>query len=301
MYSDGRRAHDLRPRPAPGEGRASVTGARGSGAVVLYCGLAYAITWLAVSPLVAQALGLGAGPRVPAWWHALGAAGPVGAAFITARAAGGREVFRSWTGALTRVRIPVRWWVIGVGSPLVLWAIGVLTAGVVTGQWSAAELLEGAVSEPSWWLGVGLVSLAYGLGEEPGWRGYLLPRLLERYSPRLATLLLATVWAGWHLPFFTYRYDFEGPVTFIGFFIALLAGAYWLTFLYRRTGGSVPAVAVWHLMWNVVNFVGAEMSDLVVGAMNGAMMVLGFGVAWVGLPGHGASRQADIFSDAGEM
>lgn len=40
------------------------------------------------------------------------------------------------------------------------------------------------------------------VNEEPGWRGFALPRLQERYGPVWATLILAPLWAGWHLPLF---------------------------------------------------------------------------------------------------
>jgi uncharacterized protein len=38
------------------------------------------------------------------------------------------------------------------------------------------------------------------VNEEPGWRGFALPRLQERYGPVGATLILASLWAEWHLP-----------------------------------------------------------------------------------------------------
>jgi membrane protease YdiL (CAAX protease family) len=44
------------------------------------------------------------------------------------------------------------------------------------------------------------IFLFIGLGEEPGWRGFALPRLQERRTPLLATLILAPVWALRHLP-----------------------------------------------------------------------------------------------------
>ena len=39
-----------------------------------------------------------------------------------------------------------------------------------------------------------------GAWEEPGWRGFALPRLLGKHSPLVASLLLGIVWALWHLP-----------------------------------------------------------------------------------------------------
>lgn len=245
--------------------------------VVLYCILAYAITWLGVSPLVASALGWYEG-EVPAAWHAVGALGPVGAAYLTARIMGGRPGVRAWLGTVTRWRIPLGWWVVAAGSPLALLAIAAGAARLMTGEWGDGQALEAIASNPDWWIDMAVASVAYGLGEEPGWRGFLLPRLMRRRSALAATLLTALIWATWHTPFFMYRYDFGGPVTLIGFFIAMAAGACWLTFLYLSTGGSVPAVATWHVVWNVVNMVAAQMSDTVVGLLNGAMMALGFGV-----------------------
>jgi membrane protease YdiL (CAAX protease family) len=45
-----------------------------------------------------------------------------------------------------------------------------------------------------------ILTLIPGFGEEFGWRGYMLPHLVERYSPRKAVLIHAFIWWAWHLP-----------------------------------------------------------------------------------------------------
>jgi uncharacterized protein len=101
-----------------------------------------------------------------------------------------------------------------------------------------------------------LITFIGSLGEEAGWRGYALPQLQRRCSALGATLILAPLWALWHLPQFfviaTYR-DFK-PVEYVGMVLGLACGAIVLTWLYNRSGGSVLLVIVWH---GVYNFVGA--------------------------------------------
>lgn len=240
-----------------------------------YCGLAYAITWLAVLPLVAAAQG-GSTWDVPGWWHAFGALGPVAAAAVASRWWAGAEGWRTWLRSLGRLDIGGKWWTVALGSPFALALGALLLVRLWTGHWEAGAWPGSA--GPGAWYSILLVSVAYGLGEEPGWRGFMLPRLLQRHGPGAATLLVAAAWAGWHLPFFFYRYDFAGPATVLGFVVSMMAGAFWLTFLFLRTGGSVPAVAAWHVGWNVVSLGLAEASDLLIGVMNAGVMVLGFAV-----------------------
>lgn len=45
-----------------------------------------------------------------------------------------------------------------------------------------------------------IITLVPAFGEEFGWRGYLLPRLLNQYSVRNALLIQAFIWWIWHLP-----------------------------------------------------------------------------------------------------
>ena len=46
-----------------------------------------------------------------------------------------------------------------------------------------------------------IVNSTLALFEEVGWRGWLLPRLLERMDVRPAVVASAVIWACWHIPF----------------------------------------------------------------------------------------------------
>jgi membrane protease YdiL (CAAX protease family) len=231
--------------------------------------LAFGITWLGVSPMVLSELGIL--PPLPVWLHGIGALGPVLAATFSPRA---RGVYAS----AGPPSMSSGWITVCLSTPLLLAAVS-LALVAMGGQPVAAPLLT-AAADPAWLVSLLVGSVLYGLGEEPGWRGWLQPHLQERHSPVVATLILTPIWAVWHTPFFFYRFDFEGPVTIVGFFVGLLAGAFWLAFLWNSTS-SVWTVAVWHVLWNVANIALGAVSSTAVGILNGIMMTLGFGVALV--------------------
>ncbi|QBD76868.1 CPBP family intramembrane metalloprotease [Ktedonosporobacter rubrisoli] len=69
------------------------------------------------------------------------------------------------------------------------------------------DLLAGTLKLPAhlslvrfWPVLLPFITLIPGFGEEFGWRGYMLPRLLQRMSTRRAILLHSFIWWSWHLP-----------------------------------------------------------------------------------------------------
>jgi membrane protease YdiL (CAAX protease family) len=90
------------------------------------------------------------------------------------------------------------------------WAYTLLLCfGVANVATLAYGLVHGAVGPLKlsalayqWWLPFTLLfGFIFGpLGEEAGWRGYLLPYLLRQYSPLLSSLILGFVAAIWHFP-----------------------------------------------------------------------------------------------------
>lgn len=78
------------------------------------------------------------------------------------------------------------------------------------------------------WIGLYLVTLLvapfinsiFAFGEELGWRGYLLPKLLPLGKPR-AYLLMGIIWGLWHLPLLLVGYMYPG-YPFLGTLLFLL-------------------------------------------------------------------------------
>ncbi len=136
------------------------------------------------------------------------------------------------------------------GAYGVLWASGVASAALPAGL-SGGALIQFAL-KTLFMIGIG-VFLGGALGEELGWRGYLLPKLLF-LGPRRALLLSGLLHGIWHLPLIllTPYYHIEAnPLIYLPLFLATftLAGVVygWL----RLTTGSVWPAAIAHRALNV--------------------------------------------------
>jgi membrane protease YdiL (CAAX protease family) len=104
------------------------------------------------------------------------------------------------------------------------------------------------------------ISTVATLGEEYGWRGYLLPRLLPLGEVK-AALTVAAIWAPWHLPLLLVGLNYGGknPFAVLAFMLALTAAlSLLLTRLFVIAGGSVLVVAVAHASFNAF---GDRLSD----------------------------------------
>ncbi|MFC4905373.1 CPBP family intramembrane glutamic endopeptidase [Kocuria oceani] len=179
--------------------------------LVVYFALAYAWSWTWWAPLL-----LGAGGTV---LLLLGGFGPLLAAAAATRLAG--EPLRPWARAIVRWRVPVRWWAWALGLPALLYAVVnlVLVALGREVDWSLA-----LARAPAYLAGFAFVAVLGGGLEEPGWRGFALPRLQARLGPLRATALLGLLWGVWHVPLY-------GPLGFAVPFVL----AFFYTPLYNRT------------------------------------------------------------------
>ncbi|MGL5348934.1 MAG: CPBP family intramembrane glutamic endopeptidase [Peptostreptococcaceae bacterium] len=93
------------------------------------------------------------------------------------------------------------------------------------------------------------------LGEELGWRGYLLPNLLEKMSPIKATIVSGIIWGVWHAPMIAmgHNYGLNYPTAPFGGIFAMIifcvfVGSF-LSYITIKSKSCIPAV-IGHAMIN---------------------------------------------------
>jgi len=101
------------------------------------------------------------------------------------------------------------------------------------------------------------------LGEEIGWRGFVLPRLLRDGGAMRASVLLGVVWGLWHVPLYfvpgtgQLETAAQAGLPFsVGAFVVWTIGlSIVFTWLFLRSGGSVLAAILLHASVNTASFV----------------------------------------------
>lgn len=212
--------------------------------------IAYAFSWVAWLPLVLGVHGL-----LQPLSYVAGGFGPALAGGVVTWLDG--ESVRGWARQIVRWRVAPRWYLAAFALPLVV--IGLASVAMVgLGTDVDLSLLPGRLS-----LVIGsfvIVALVGGGNEEPGWRGYALPRLQEQYAPVPATLILGVVWAFWHLPqllvdptaVYSFAWLVEQTPGLVLRVVNIVGFAVLLTWLYNGTG-SVLLVILLHAGINTAN------------------------------------------------
>jgi membrane protease YdiL (CAAX protease family) len=116
---------------------------------------------------------------------------------IATYASEGRDGVRRLLRQAVRVNVPVLWWLYVLVVPVAMQVSIALVSfefGRVPIAIHPAALL--ALATPALLLPV----LMGPFGEEFGWRGFLLPHLVQRFSVLPACLILGVVWGLWHWP-----------------------------------------------------------------------------------------------------
>jgi membrane protease YdiL (CAAX protease family) len=218
-------------------------------AIAYFSVLAYLISWVIWMPLYLPYFGIQE-LRVLPFHHALGAIGPLAAAFIVTYYLQREKGTVELASRLVKWDMPVTWHMIAWLSPFAL----LLGAGAIVyfTKGEFIRLKEIAISREFPTMDFGLFVLfnifTFGFGEETGWRGFVLPRLQTRYNALWSSIWLSIIWAGWHIPLFLYRpgYTSMDIAAIAGWILSLFTGSILLTWLYNSTRGSILIVSIFH-------------------------------------------------------
>lgn len=92
-----------------------------------------------------------------------------------------------------------------------------------------------------------IAMLLGSIGEEVGWRGYLLPMLNKRFTPFSSSILVGCLWGFWHL-------NYAGDVIFwLMFIVTTVELSIIFTFFMHKTNGNVWTAIILHTFFNLAN------------------------------------------------
>jgi uncharacterized protein len=237
--------------------------------VIIACGvflvLTFGLSWMVWWPGMSDRLGLD-----PVLSGLIGAFGPSLAGLVTVTLFEGRQALGDLLRRLLLWRVSLRWYFFVLLYPAALSLTATLVHVLLGGAWpdfarppfvSAYPLPPEAGSVPFllFLLPVFLQQTLVGssMGEELGWRGYLLPRLQAQPWPRsapkalVASLLVGAIWGFWHLPLALTPENPMSETPFGWTMLDLMASAVLFTLVYNRTRGSLLLALLFHSAFNM--------------------------------------------------
>ncbi|HJQ80149.1 MAG TPA: CPBP family intramembrane glutamic endopeptidase [Lacipirellulaceae bacterium] len=204
--------------------------------------LAFAWTWLCWWTLYAATLGYVTLPIPHEHLATLGQFGPFAAALMVTTVTIGRSGVRELLLSLVRWRAHPRWPVISLLLlPATMIAAMVIYSFVKNGSLAGLQFRASWSTLPRDF--VYLLILGGALGEEPGWRGFALPRMQARYGPLAASVCLGLLHAVWHLPLW---WLYPPPCPFPVYVAGVIPMTVLFTWLWNHTRGSVFYSLIFH-------------------------------------------------------
>jgi membrane protease YdiL (CAAX protease family) len=207
--------------------------------LVPFLAAVFGLTWLLLLPagLAQRALIDGPVERfIP--MVIIGFWSPTLAALLVTRFTPGGGGLRPLFRPLGKWRVKVRWYLLAMGMPAAIYAVGI----------AAGRLVTGSAAGP--WISVPhngqriAAMLMLPLVDQIGWRGFAYPRLARRNGSLVASLILGVLWGVWHTAkqmLFNEGVESVPPPFMMLYFVA---GTVVFTWIYIHTGGSLLLVVL---------------------------------------------------------
>ena len=181
----------------------------------------------------------------------LGTFGPGLAAILVTLLISGRTGVKELLGSLLIWRVAIQWWLVALLLPAVIILGAVYLFSLFGGpglDFSRYQPLYSLIPM------IILITLLNGVGEELGWRGFMLPRLQSRYNALVSSLIVGFFWGLWHAPVYfiagTAQSILRSQVGFLAglllFILSTMAISMTFTWVFNNTRGSVLIAALLH-------------------------------------------------------
>ncbi|MBI4816986.1 MAG: CPBP family intramembrane metalloprotease [Deltaproteobacteria bacterium] len=168
---------------------------------------------------------------------------PTIAAVVASLYEGEGALRRLWS-KLRPQRIKTWWYLVALGANSLIVAGACLLANLL-GEYHGRLFFP--PTEPSRLVALVLLPIA----EEVGWRGFALPRLLDRMSSTRASVWLGIAWGAWHVPFLLVQ-GVSWPLL-LPLVLFFVPGSIVMTSLHERTRGSLLIAILFHMGAHVSN------------------------------------------------
>jgi len=212
--------------------------------------IAFALAWLIEVPLALSANGIL--PKLPLLVFAIAipvaTLAPAASAFIVTGVTEGKVGVVRLLRRCVRWRVGIQWYLfILIGIPIIV----LLGAIVVPGAAAAFNPVVAPLLAAYPLAFVVTFFLGGPLGEEPGWRGFALPRLQSRMGPLRGSVTLGVLWALWHFPLF-WSGVWTPPTipNMIMFIVMITALTIIMSWVFNHARGSVLITMLMHASFN---------------------------------------------------
>ncbi|MFN8440293.1 MAG: type II CAAX endopeptidase family protein [Caldilineaceae bacterium] len=216
--------------------------------LIAYFLMAFLFSWLAVLPLIFN-------PTLPVEpFQIMGAlTGPTLAALLVTAILDGRSGLVKLFKRYGQWRVGLVWWLIVLLGILI--ALNTVASAIIGIQMWREFFNKIGLILPTYAIALVAGVILGPLWEEPGWRGFALPRLQTQFGPILGTLILGFLWALWHIPGYLGGWMTVG---ILPLFVSGIAASILFTWVYNNTRGSILLMILLHSSSNAAISVGSQ-------------------------------------------
>ncbi|MFQ3608306.1 MAG: CPBP family intramembrane glutamic endopeptidase [Chloroherpetonaceae bacterium] len=136
-----------------------------------------------------------------------------------------------------RLSAPISAWLLAVLFPFIWQILSFVLYGLLFNEKGLGKVELLNISNLFTWHTLWLLTTG-PLSEELGWRGFLLHKLLNKYSFLKSNVLLGLIWAFWHLPIM-YQKWITIPISGIYFFVGVICFAFIIGIIYVISNGNL--------------------------------------------------------------